>query len=429
MICVTNHPMPRILIFCTTTLLFSFIFAFAEWDNSLLGQIRVGASASATYDSRVFGIPSNYYNSLKSSGGNPNTGIATNELKSEDDFILKFSPAVHMAKKISLVQISGSAGIEIAQYLKNDDKSYVVPVTTFSIDFDETLSKNKRISNNAKIRFDAVFDVGQKVSASVLEQDLVSYTYFTVGMNVRYNHSPKFGLGAGTNYSLQEYQTGSTSPRPYQDFYSLPLHLRAFYIYSEKLDFYSNYSFSQSKSKSSQPNLIDSQTHTISFGAQGNYSSKLSGNANVGYSLIRFDQAQNPDQSDLSLSVGLNYKYNSKTSSDVTINRAFSPSSQGFSSFSTSLRLGVSHRFVETLTGSAYISASDVTYTYPFDPSNPSILTGESRSMNTYGLGFSLNKNISKYFSASGGYDYSLIDRSNASYDRHVLSASIIGNF
>ena len=159
--------------------LFALFFAFtgtivdAEWDSSLLGQVKVSGLASATYDSRVFGIPSKYYNELKNSGGNPGSGIPVNELKSEDDFILKFSPAVHLAKKVSLFQFSGSAGVEIAQYLKNNDKSYVIPVTTFSIDFDETLSKNKRISNNAKIRFEAVFDLGQNVSASVLEQDLV----------------------------------------------------------------------------------------------------------------------------------------------------------------------------------------------------------------------------------------------------------------
>ncbi|MFL2912537.1 MAG: hypothetical protein ACJZ5X_03650, partial [Opitutales bacterium] len=150
----------------------------AEWDSSLFGQVKVSGFASATYDSRVFGIPSNYYNQLKNSGGNPGTGIPVDELKSEDDFILKFSPAVHLAKKVSLFKFSGSAGVEIAQYLKNNDKSYVIPVTSFSIDFDETLSKKKRISNNAKIRFEAVFDLGQNISASVLEQDLVSYTYF-----------------------------------------------------------------------------------------------------------------------------------------------------------------------------------------------------------------------------------------------------------
>ena len=66
--------------------------------------------------------------------------------------------------------------------------------------------KAKRISNNAKIRFDATFDVGQQVGASVLEQDLVSYTYLTTGINMRYNHSSKFGVGAGTNYTYQWYQ-------------------------------------------------------------------------------------------------------------------------------------------------------------------------------------------------------------------------------
>ena len=142
----------------------------AEWDIPALGQIRASATASATYDSRVFGIPSTYFNQIRSSGGNPGTGIAVDELKSEDDFILKFSPAVHLARKVSLFQFAGSAGIEIAQYIKNDEKSYIIPVTNFSIDFDETLSKNKRISNNAKIRFDAVL-TWVKVSPSVLEQD------------------------------------------------------------------------------------------------------------------------------------------------------------------------------------------------------------------------------------------------------------------
>ena len=82
------------------------------------------------------------------------------------------------------------------------EQSYTRPTTTFTIDFDETLAKNRRLSNNAKIRFDATFDIGQSVDASIIEQDLTSYTYFLAGLNVRYNHSPKFGVGAGTSYKL-----------------------------------------------------------------------------------------------------------------------------------------------------------------------------------------------------------------------------------
>ena len=398
----------------------------AEWDSSLLGQIKTSATTSATYDSRVFAIPSSYYNKLKTDGSNPGTGIPVNELKSEDDFILKFSPAVHLSKKVSLLQFSGSAGVEIAQYIKNEDKSYVVPVTTFSVDFDETLSKNKRISNNAKIRFEAVFDLGQKVSASVLEQDLTSYSYFTLGMNVRYNHSRKFGVSSGTNYSIQQYQVGSTGPRPYQDFSTLPLNFRAFYIYSEKLDIYTNYTFSRSKSKSDQPNLIDSKSHSISFGANGDYSSKLSGDANIGYTLVTFDNNGNPDQDNLTVGLGLSYKYNSKTSSTFSLNRSFSPSAQGFSTFTTSARAGLSHRFVESVSGSAYLNASTVDYTYP---SSNVIVSGESSSMNSYGLGFSVTKNINKFFNASGSYDYSIIDRNSGSYGRHIIQALLIGSF
>ena len=65
----------------------------AEWDSPLFGQIKTSASASATYDSRVFGIPSSYYNQLKTNPGSNNAGVPVNELKSEDDFILKFSPS------------------------------------------------------------------------------------------------------------------------------------------------------------------------------------------------------------------------------------------------------------------------------------------------------------------------------------------------
>ena len=149
---------------------------------------------------------------------------------------------------------------------------------------------------------------------------------------------------------------------------------------------------------------------------------------NIGYTVLKFDGANNPDQDNLTMGLGLSYKYNSKTSSNFSLTRSFSPSAQGFSSFSTSASISVSHRFTEDLTGTAYVSASDVEYSYPYDPNNP-ILTGESSDMNTYGFGFSIVKNINKYLSATGGYDYSIIDRSSESYGRHIVKAQVNGSF
>ena len=49
--------------------------------------------------------------------------------------------------------------------------------------------------------------------------------------------------------------------------------------------------------------------------------------------------------------------------------------------------------------------------------------------MNTYGIGFSVIKTISKHFSSSGGYDFSIIDRGSNSYNRHILKAQVNGTF
>lgn len=388
-----------------------------------LGKIDASVTFRGEYDSRVFGISSNSFQGAKTSSS---ALIAANELKSEDDFIIRFTPALHFSKKLKWFSFTGSAGVDLVEYVKNNDKSYTQPITTFSIDFDETLSKNKRISNNAKIRFDATFDLGQSVGASILEQDLISYTYFTAGANVRYNHSPKFGVGGGTSYNLKHYQTGATQTRVYQDITTLPLSAQAFYIYSEKLDFYTDYTFTKTKDdQSGSSSLTDSTSHSISLGAQGEYSSKLSGNANVGYSVQNYDNNLVSKQDNLITSIGVNWKLNSKTSFGFNLNRAFSPSAQGFSTFSTMVRASANHRLMEDLSAQVYLSAGNIKYTYPPSGATPR----DSSSLNQYGLGFSLMKQVSQSVTASAGYDYSFVDRSMENYGRHVLHADITGRF
>ena len=387
---------------------------FALYEGSI-GKIDASAKIDATYDSKIFGISSSSFSNATSKN-----------LKSEDDFILKFSPALHFSKKVKWFSFTGSAGIEIAQFIKNDEQSYTRPTTTFSIDFDDTLSKNKRLSNNAKIRFDATFDVGQSVGASVIDQDLTSYTYFTAGLNIRYNHSPKFGVGAGTSYNAKYYQSGSqTSKQAYSDIETLPISARAFYIYSEKLDFYSNYTFQRTKDdrSGSTDSLNDSSSHSISFGAQGVYSSKLSGDASIGYSVQNFDNVSTDSQNNLISGVGLIWKLNSKTNFGFDLTRSFSPSAAGHSMFSTMGRFSANHRFTEKIQGSAYLSLSNSEYTYVKGQE------GDSSSLNNYGLGFTVTKKISEIFSASSGYNYSYIDRSLETYGRHVLNASVTGRF
>ena len=57
--------------------------------------------------------------------------------------------------------------------------------------------------------------------ASVLDQDLVSYTYINSGFNVRYNHSEN-GLGGGTSYSYRFIRLTEFRDQPNFDFSTLP---------------------------------------------------------------------------------------------------------------------------------------------------------------------------------------------------------------
>ena len=405
---------------------------FALYEGKV-GRIDASATLKAAYDSRVFGMPSDEFKSVKDSNGS--SGINTSRLESEYDFILTFSPAVHFTNKLGLFKINGSAGVQINQYILNGDMSNIVPTTSLSIDFDDTLALKKRISNNAKIRFESTFDVGQHVGASVLDQDLVSYTYISAGLNVRYNHSAKFGVGGGTSYSYRFYQSANTDDRPNLDFSTLPLSFRAFYIYSEKLDFFTNYTFARSKAHgTSQSNLTDAINHSISIGADGVYSSKFSGSVSLGYSLVDYELASQPNQDNLVTSVSLKWTHNSKTTSNYSLSRAFSPTAQGFSTFTTSLRAGVSHRFTDTLSGTSYLSVGITDYTYPQTFStnnNPNQGKVDSSSMKTYGLGFGVSKIHNKIFSSSAGYNFTLMDKNSnsGSYGRHLVHAQITGRF
>jgi len=422
----------RLFTFCFCIFTFA-CTSFAALYEGKLGSIGASASLKLAYDSLVFGMPSNEFNVVKDS--NVSNGINPSRLESEDDFILTFSPAVHFTNKLGLFKINGSAGVQITQYLLNGDMSNIIPTTSLSIDFDDTLALKKRISNNAKIRFESTFDVGQQIGASVLEQDLVSYTYISAGLNVRYNHSSKFGVGGGTSYSYRFYQSANTDERPNLDFSTLPLSFRAFYIYSEKLDFFSNYTFARSKTHdTSQSNLTDAINHSLSVGADGVYSSKFSGSVSLGYSLVDYELSDQPNQDNLITSVALNWKHNSKTSSNYAISRAFSPTAQGFSTFSTSIRAGLTHRFTDTISANSYLSAGITDYTYPqtFSTNNdPNQGKVDSSSMKTYGFGFGVSKKINKTFSSSGGYDFTLMNKGTdaGNYGRHLLHAQITGRF
>ena len=101
------------------------LFALPE---SPLGKIDLSVNARATYDSNVFSMPTNTFNARKAT---------TSSLKSSGDLILQLTPAAHFTKKIKWVELKGTLGARGAYFIRNKEKNYVNPITTFSFDFDE----------------------------------------------------------------------------------------------------------------------------------------------------------------------------------------------------------------------------------------------------------------------------------------------------
>ena len=391
------------------TLLFIGSFDLQPKSFDILRELDIGARVSATYDSNLFGVSPNVFQQAS------NTNV---EVESEDDLALNFSPSVHFSRKIYLLSISGSAGVSLTRYVRNKDKSFVVPVTTLSLDFDESLKK--RLSNNAKIRFDASFDLGQHIDTSIADQDLVSYTYLTTNLNLRYNHSAKFGVGFGTSYTFKDYQADGLGLNSYNDLNIIPLSLRAFYIYSEKLDVFTDYTFTNSTSDSKFANAADSINHSFTVGLNGEYSSKLKGKIGLGYSWIDYEKLNLNSTSNLVSSFDLTWKHNSKTSSSYFINRQFAPTAQGTSTFSTNIGSYINHKLTDRLRGNANVSYANIEYTNNF---------GQNSKLDQVGLGFGIDFDWKENFIIGSSYSFSLIDYSSENYNRHTLTIYGSGRF
>lgn len=388
------------------------IFAFQSIGYPLIkgkiGNLDFSTTLTTTYDSNLFGLGKDEFN--KNSSKN-------SDLKSRDDLIITLHPILYYSKDISLLTVSASTGISISEHIFNKSKSYSTPVTTFNLDFDESLKK--RFSTNSKIRFSASFDLGQSVGTDLIEGDLISYTFFNIGLNARYNHSAKFAFGTGTSYEVREYQSGTVF-NDYQDLESLPISSDVIYIYSPKLDFFLNHTYQKTETSNSTLSLGNTTSHTISLGANGEVSSKLTGSGSVGYSNLSYQNNLMNEKTSFVTSANINLKHNSKTTSNVNLSRSFSPTASANSQLSTFFRYGINHSLSPTIRSDIGLSHS-LTEVY--------MLNGFSFETTQTGLDASLTKLLSKNFTSQFIYNVNSISRNTSNFNRHIISASITGRF
>jgi hypothetical protein len=373
-----------------------------------VGSLDFSTNLTTIYDSNLFGLSKEEFNKNKSKNS---------DLKSTDDVIITLHPILHYSKDFSLLSVSASSGVRISEHLFNKSRSNLTPVTTFNLDFDESLQK--RFSTNSKIRFSASFDLGQSVGTDLIEGDLVSYTFFNIGLNARYNHSAKLAFGTGTSYEVREYQSGAVN-NDYQDLETLPISSDVIYIYSQKLDFFLNHTYQKTETSNSTLSLGNTISHSFSLGTNGEISPKLTGSASVGYSNLSYQNNLMNDRSSFVTTANINLQHNSKTTSIVNLSRSFSPTASANSQLSTFLRYGINHSLHSTLRSNIGLSHS---------LSEVYMMNGFSFETTQTGLDASLTKLLSKNFTSQFSYNVNSISRNASDFNRHIISASITGRF
>jgi hypothetical protein len=376
------------------------ISAIAAMNTSLLsfeegkfGKVSVGANSSANYDSNIFSSNLN-----------------------EGDFILKTTPTVTYSKKVGVIVLTASAGLAISKYASNTNQDAVDPQTNFDVDLSGLSDRIGFMkSGGGKLKFDAYVDLGQNTSTNVIEQDIVTSVNYIAGLDIRYDYSKKFGLGSKLEYSL----TQSTGNATYSDIASWSLSGRAFYIYSEKLEFFGDYEYKPVSGSGGVTTFIDAATHEFKFGASGDLFKKIKGDVYVGYSFKNFESSDVSDDSAITFGGGLTWEMNSKRSMRFNMSRSFSASPQNQSLLTTNFSLALNHKFDNKTNGTVSARYSTTDYT-----------GSTSRSTDILGFGARITRTLNKNMNMGFSYDYSQTkNESSADFDRHLTTLDFNVNY
>jgi hypothetical protein len=250
-------------------------------------------------------------------------------------------------------------------------------------------------------------DFNSDQSANYLEPGRVDRSVYNGNAYAEMSVSPKFKLGTGSTYSLQDYSTAG-----YTDFGSIAIPFDVYYSISPKTDVSLNYEY--------RPIYIGGRNdhgatdQTIGVGIRGNILSKLTGYVRAGLVSREYCglYSNKDDDSGLSFSGNLSYEVSPLMNVGVRLTRDYSISP---STASTTMRTGTgivaSYSLTKTISLSGNISYYNTDY------------TDSTRTDNYLAGGISASYQPNEYFNFRVGYDYNMNDsnRNSSDYDDHIL--------
>ena len=370
-----------------------------------LGRIDVQATVEGVYDSNIF-----------------------SSVSEEGDFLVRFMPVANYTKRLGPVILDGSAGGRFGRYFNHSEEDYSDPITKFKVRMAEDFglfSVDKRTAGKIQFGFDT--DISQRTETNEQLQDLISYTLYSAQFDVRYNHSPKFGVSTELSYAFRDYQVLSSQGIPYSNIETWNLGASAYYIYSPKLDIFLRYEHTINDSPEDESDLIQNSVDSFFLGAEGELTPKLTGTVSFGYGMRNYENTEIGSENSLLFNAGLNWAWREKTRIALNVNRSFSPSPQDQGMLNTTIGAQMTQRFTKRVAGTlgANYGISEFSSLEGFGPFS----RRSDRTDKRWGLSMNILSSFTSYLDGRFAYSYVTTESGFGEHlnnDRHLATFSLI---
>lgn len=272
-----------------------------------------------------------------------NVSLASDALK-QDDVIFEFTPGFELLYgKRSAVRSSLSVYEQFIRYADLNGLDSELFNAIFTSEYTGT-----KLTANAEASYRQLNQNTRAVAGAVL----VRRDTYAAKLNAEYAFTEKTKGGTGIQYEKTDYELAG-----FTDSQSFSVPLNYYYAISPKVDLSAGFRYRQT-----DVDAINADTEDLNFnvGARGEFTPKLSGSFDIGYTLRKPDVGS--DEGLVAANAGLTYAYSLKTQFTLGLRRDFDTSATGQSQESSSITLGASTRFNESFAANASLQYQDIDY-------------------------------------------------------------------
>lgn len=228
------------------------------------------------------------------------------------------------------------------------------------------------------------------------------------GANAEYEFTAKTKGGVGIQYSETSYASASLTD---SKIYTIPVNY--YYGISPKVDLSAGFRYSNTTVDAANR---DSEDYNFNVGARGEFTAKLNGSFDVGYTMRSQDVGG--DDGVVAVNAGLTYDYSPKTKFTLDGRTGFDTSASGDTQKTYGLTFGANTQFTDAFSANASVGYQRIQIDDVF---------GREDDYITAGLGVSYT--ITRNFSVGANYAYSNNTSNNAASEFIANTVSVSANF